>query len=94
MLAGYSVPTLLITIGVVSGELSVIISTNIDIYSIVDTVIKTIVECTSYALKLGSGLLDKSIPFKIDMELDLDFTVNPAFNLGHNNPSIDLVNSP
>src|ERR1700682_5990393 len=47
-IAGFSLPILiLITIGTVSGELSITIVSNFDVTSIVDTTVKTAIDCGS-----------------------------------------------
>jgi hypothetical protein len=78
ILAGYSIPTLiLITIGTVSGEFFITISSSIDFTSLIDTSIKTGVNLGSSLLYTGFDLFAKSIPFVLDKSLDL--IVSPVF---------------
>ena len=77
ILAGYSIPALiLITIGTVSGELFITISSSIDFTSVIDTSIKTGVNLGSSLLYTGFDLFAKSIPFILDKSLDI--IVNPV----------------
>jgi ubiquinol-cytochrome c reductase cytochrome b subunit len=72
VLAGFSLPILiLITIGTVSGELSITIVSNFDVTGIVDTTIKTAIDCGSSFFTTGLDLCLKSVPFMCEKTLDL-----------------------
>jgi ubiquinol-cytochrome c reductase cytochrome b subunit len=71
-IAGFSLPILLlITIGTVSGELSITIVSNFDVTSIVDTTVKTAIDCGSGFFTTGLDLCLKSVPFMCEKVLDL-----------------------
>jgi hypothetical protein len=72
VLAGLSLPVLiLITIGTVSGELSITIASNIDVSSLVDTTLKAAIHYGSDFLTTGLDLCLKSVPFMVEQSLNL-----------------------